>query len=122
MTRYPSQRDKAALPTVQPLPTPHWFAQPYVRPLPAPAPNAPGKSAKVKSKPAGGLAANLPPAEQASGIAECVECTADDVAEIEEAEAEVALDSYPISGTLSYILSLSPDSLGAQAGNELLLL
>ncbi|KAF8601215.1 Dus-domain-containing protein [Ceratobasidium sp. AG-I] len=89
-------REKAAALTAEaqePLPVPHWFAQPYVRPLPAPSPDGPGKSAKAKTT--GNLAANLPPAETSvnlTEVVECVECPAGDVAKLENAEAEVALD------------------------------
>ncbi|KAG8701275.1 hypothetical protein FRC09_005456 [Ceratobasidium sp. 395] len=93
------ERDKAAS-TVdeQPhgKPMAHWFAQPYVRPLPALPPNRPATDAKAK--PTGNLAANLPPADPASGSSECVECPSSDVAELEKAEAEVALDGASSSG------------------------
>ncbi|KAG9079359.1 hypothetical protein FRC06_007780 [Ceratobasidium sp. 370] len=71
-------------------PTPHWFAQPYVRPLPALPPNRPVTAPKII--PSGGLAANLPPAEPAPSASECVECPSGDAAELEQAEAKVALD------------------------------
>ncbi|KAG8695655.1 hypothetical protein FRC09_009015 [Ceratobasidium sp. 395] len=93
------ERDKAAS-TVdeQPhgKPMAHWFAQPYVRPLPALPPNRPATDAKAR--PTGNLAANLPPANPASSLSECVECPSSDVAELEKAEAKVALDGASLSG------------------------
>ncbi|KEP49178.1 tRNA-dihydrouridine synthase [Rhizoctonia solani 123E] len=73
------------------LPLPHWFAQPYIRPPPAPPQTKGGKSKAKK----GNLAANLPPPDQTT----CVDYPSEDVAKLERAEAEVALDDTPESGT-----------------------
>ncbi|KAG8754701.1 hypothetical protein FRC12_011111 [Ceratobasidium sp. 428] len=93
------ERDKAASAVdEQPhgKPMAHWFAQPYVRPLPALPPNRPATDAKAR--PTGNLAANLPPANPASSLSECVECPSSDFAELEKAEAKVALDGASLSG------------------------
>ncbi|KAG8678363.1 hypothetical protein FRC09_019899, partial [Ceratobasidium sp. 395] len=93
------ERDKAALTVDEPShgkPTAHWFAQPYVRPLPALPSNRPTTDAKTR--PTGNLAANLPPANPVPSPSECVECPSSDVAELEKAEAEVALGRASLSG------------------------
>ncbi|CAE6490999.1 unnamed protein product [Rhizoctonia solani] len=71
---------------------PHWFARPYIRPPPVPPQKGKGENAKAKK---GNLAANLPPPEQAT----CVDCPAEDAAQLEKAEAEVALGDSRESGT-----------------------
>ncbi|KAG8738120.1 hypothetical protein FRC10_007266 [Ceratobasidium sp. 414] len=93
------ERDKAASSADESLngkPTPHWFAQPYVRPLPALPPNR--QVTDPKTKPKGSLAANLPPAELTSISSGCVECPPGGATELEGAEAEIALDGST-SGT-----------------------
>ncbi|CAE6454209.1 hypothetical protein ACGC1H_007671 [Rhizoctonia solani] len=89
------ERDKAAAAlceqSEQGLPLPHWFAQPYIRPPPV-APQTKGDKSKAKK---GNLAANLPPPDHTT----CVDDPSEDTAKLNRAEAEVALDDTPESGT-----------------------
>lgn len=92
------QRDKAITSTVEeksqnPLPIPHWFAQPYVRPPPQSAPFDPEKWDKKKPI-IGNLAANIPVAEPLP----CKDCPTEDIAKLDKAEAEIALEELPTSG------------------------